>query len=130
MAAPIDFPIALSILFPGENVHPRVHEVGITYAQLNDGKWRGSTAIPMLAAIQTAWTNYLVAHPEYGLAGAALDRFNNKSLLDTPNGLARLLVAIKRLDYADLTTMIPAYKTKYPTLAAYVTAVKAQVDLT
>jgi hypothetical protein len=63
----MDFVLVFDRLFPGENVHPRVCEKGITYADLANDKWRGSGLIPSLADCQAAWSAILAERPELSL---------------------------------------------------------------
>lgn len=93
---PIDFAIVLDQMFPGENVSPRSHEVGVTYAQIASS-WRGKSAIPSLQVFQSSWDTYLAAHPEYGLTGDALAKADAKSRLGSQDSTARLNRAILRV---------------------------------
>lgn len=95
-----------------------------TYAQFA-AKWRGTSAVPTLVEMNAAWTILQSTRPEL-FDPITADRKALKSLIDSPNGIMRVLIAKGIVDWNN----IPALKTAFPTLAAYVTAVKAQLDNT
>jgi hypothetical protein len=52
-----------------------------------------------------------------------------KASIDSPDVNTRLIIALARQLYADLSS-VPAFATKYPTLASWVTAIKSRIDAT
>lgn len=86
----MDFVLVFDRLFPGENVHPRVCEAGITYADLANSKWRGSRPIPSPAECQAAWGAILAERPELSLPAdqrrAAADKRAAKQPDRSPQG--------------------------------------------
>jgi CTP:molybdopterin cytidylyltransferase MocA len=92
------------------------------------------------AAIGGLWVDYVAPAPTAAQVLAqsaptaaqllAAERAALAAAIDAPTVQMRVVVAIASLYYADMVAMVPAFKAKYPTLASYVAAVKAQVNVT
>jgi hypothetical protein len=109
----MDFALIFARLFPGENVHPRAADVGITYADLANAKWRGSSPIPSLADCQSAWDAILVDHPELALPidqqQAAIDKRSTKDLMSHTTPLVRLMRSSDRVTYQSVIQVRQAF---------------------
>ncbi len=123
----MDFLLVFARLFPGENVHPRAADVGVSYDDLANGKWRGSRPIPSLEECQAAWAAILTERPELSLPTDRLQAAVNKqaaqqALAGTSPADFRFR-ALARLLYRN----VPALRNAFPTPAAYRQAIAAAI---
>jgi hypothetical protein len=84
-------------LQPGEDWGPMATDFA-TYAEFA-AAWRGTSAVPTLAELETAWATYLTAHPEFGLS--------KRSLLAIRADIVALTNAQKTAIWTALTTGSP-----------------------
>lgn len=109
----MDFVLVFDRLFPGENVHPRLCEGSIAYADLANDRWRGSKPIPSLADCQTAWNAIIAERPELALPPdqqkAAIDKRSAKDLMSHTTPLVRLMRSSDRVTYQSVIQVRQAF---------------------
>jgi hypothetical protein len=86
------------------------------------------------------WVDYLTTAPTVAQVNAqaaptaalitASDRAALIALIGSPTGQMRVIVALAKQLYADLSATVPAFASKYPTLGSWVTAIEAMVNQT
>lgn len=109
----MDFQLIFNRLFPGENVHPRICESNITYNDLANNKWRGSSPIPSLTDCQQTWNTILVERPELTLPvneqKVVADKQAAKDAMTHSTPLVRLMRCSDRITYKSIVQVRQAF---------------------